>query len=155
MGFDAIIVNPFVGFKDGLDLLLNSSRNKNKGVIFLVYMSHIGAKDGYGLEIFKNGKKNKLYYEFAQRALNWKADGMIIGGNNNKIITEILKSTKHKIDIFSPGIGYQGGNEIDAIKSGVDYLIIGRTIINSKNPSSILERISLNSWNAYIKQNLS
>lgn len=155
MGFDAIIVNPFVGFKDGLDLLLNSSRNKNKGVIFLVYMSHIGAKDGYGLEIFKNGKKNKLYYEFAKRALSWKADGMVIGGNNNKIITEISKFTKHKIDIFSPGIGYQGGNEIDAIKSGVDYLIIGRTIINSKNPSSILERISLNSWNAYIKQNLS
>jgi len=154
MGFDALIVNPFVGFKDGLDLLLNTSRKKNKGVIFLVYMSHIGAKDGYGLEIFKNGKKNKLYYEFAKRALSWKADGMVIGGNNNKIITEISKFTKHKIDIFSPGIGYQGANEIDAIKAGVDYLIIGRTIINSKNPSSIVQRISLNSWNEYLKQNL-
>ena len=39
-----------------------------------------------------------------------------------------------KLSLFSPGIGTQGGSPSKAKKLGSDYLIVGRTILNSKNP---------------------
>ena len=50
-GFDALIANPFVGYKEGMEELLAKSREMRKGVIMLVYMSHAGARDGYGLKV--------------------------------------------------------------------------------------------------------
>ena len=131
-GFDAIIVNPFVGYSEGLEPLLIKSKSKNKGVLFLVYMSHKGAKDGYGLEIIKRGKKTKLYLEFVARARRWHADGIIVGATRPSLIKEISNHTNSSIDIYTPGIGTQGGDASKSIKSGANYLIVGRSIINSK-----------------------
>ncbi len=44
-GFDAVIANPFVGYRGGMEDLLNKSREIGKGVILLVYMSHAGARE--------------------------------------------------------------------------------------------------------------
>jgi len=38
------------------------------------------------------------------------------------------------LDIYSPGIGKQGGNAKKAIANGRDFIIVGRTILDSKNP---------------------
>ncbi|MEM2849433.1 MAG: orotidine 5'-phosphate decarboxylase / HUMPS family protein, partial [Candidatus Bathyarchaeia archaeon] len=38
VGFDAITVNPFVGFKDGLDLVLEEAKKRGRGILPLVYM---------------------------------------------------------------------------------------------------------------------
>ena len=146
MGFDAVIVNPFVGYSEGLEPLLTKSKSKNKGVLFLVYMSHKGAKDGYGLDIFKQGKKKKLYLEFVERAKRWRADGIIVGATRPTLIKEISNLTNSLIDIYTPGIGTQGGDVSKSIKSGADYLIVGRSIINSKNPKLVTSRIRANSW---------
>ncbi len=43
-GFDALIANPFVGYKEGMEDLLEKSREMRKGVIMLVYMSHAGCE---------------------------------------------------------------------------------------------------------------
>ncbi len=145
-GFDAIIVNPFVGYSEGLEPLLIKSKSKNKGVLFLVYMSHKGAKDGYGLEIIKRGKKTKLYLEFVARARRWHADGIIVGATRPSLIKEISNHTNSSIDIYTPGIGTQGGDASKSIKSGANYLIVGRSIINSKNPKLATSRIRINSW---------
>ena len=146
MGFDAVIVNPFVGYSEGLEPLLTKSKSKNKGVLFLVYMSHKGAKDGYGLDIFKQGKKKKLYLELVERAKRWRADGIIVGATRPTLIKEISNLTKSSIDIYTPGIGTQGGDVSKSIKSGANYLIVGRSIINSKNPKLVTSRIRANSW---------
>jgi orotidine-5'-phosphate decarboxylase len=53
-GFDAVIVNPFVGFKGALDRVNDRSHRIGKGMISLGYMSHPDADGGYGLEL-RNG----------------------------------------------------------------------------------------------------
>src|SRR5713101_3808494 len=40
LGFDAIIVNPFAGWKGGLEPTFRLAREQGRGIIVLVYMSH-------------------------------------------------------------------------------------------------------------------
>ena len=67
-------------------------------------------------------------------ALDSHADGIIVGATYPKIISYCKKSIHGKLSIFSPGVGTQGGSASKAKKLGSDYLIIGRTILNSKHP---------------------
>ena len=133
MGFDAVIVNPIMG-KKSLKNLVELSHKKNKGVISLCHMSAPEAKLSYELEIKINSKKQQLYQLFLDWALTSHVDGIIVGATYPKIISYCKKSTRGKLSLFSPGIGTQGGSASKAKKLGSDYLIVGRTILNSKNP---------------------
>ena len=133
MGFDAVIVNPIMG-KKSLKNLVGSSHKKNKGVISLCHMSAPEAKPSYELKIKTSSKKNQLYQLFLDWALDSHVDGIIVGATCPKIISYCKKSTRGKLSLFSPGIGIQGGSASKAKKLGSDYLIVGRTILNSKNP---------------------
>ncbi len=146
IGFDAIIVNPIVGYEEGLKPLIENAHKNNKGIIFLVYMSHKGAKDGYGLTVNEKGDKIKMHELFIKRALQWKSDGVVIGATKPKIITDSAKKLKGQIPIFCPGIGVQGGSHIKAVKAGADFLIIGRTILNADKPVQITEKIRHDVW---------
>jgi orotidine-5'-phosphate decarboxylase len=64
-GFDAVIVNPFAGFKGGLDIVYKA-HPVGKGVISLAYMSHPGADERYGLEK-KNGTIFELMLDHANK----------------------------------------------------------------------------------------
>ena len=133
MGFDAVIVNPIMG-KKSLKNLVELSHKKNKGVISLCHMSAPEAKLSYELEIKINSKKQQLYQLFLDWALTSHVDGIIVGATYPKIISYCKKSVRGKLSLFSPGIGIQGGSASKAKKLGSDYLIVGRTILNSKNP---------------------
>ena len=133
MGFDAVIVNPIMG-KKSLKNLVELSHKKNKGVISLCHMSAPEPKLSYELEIKNNSKKQQLYQLFLDWALTSHVDGIIVGATFPKIISYCKKSARGKLSLFSPGIGTQGGSASKAKKLGSDYLIVGRTILNSKNP---------------------
>ena len=133
MGFDAVIANPIMG-KKSLKNLVELSHKKNKGVISLCHMSAPEAKLSYELEIKINSKKQQLYQLFLDWALTSHVDGIIVGATYPKIISYCKKSVRGKLSLFSPGIGTQGGSASKAKKLGSDYLIVGRTILNSKNP---------------------
>ena len=133
MGFDAVIVNPIMG-KKSLKNLVEISHKKNKGVISLCHMSAPEAKLSYELEIKTSSKKKQLYQLFLDWALTSKVDGIIVGATYPKIISYCKKSAHDKLQLFSPGVGTQGGSALEAKKLGSDYLIVGRTILNSKNP---------------------
>ena len=133
MGFDAVIVNPIMG-KKSLKNLVELSHKKNKGVISLCHMSAPEAKISYELEIKNNSKKQQLYQLFLDWALASHVDGIIVGATYPKIISYCKKSSRGKLSLFSPGVGTQGGSASKAKKLGSDYLIVGRTILNSKNP---------------------
>ena len=133
MGFDAVIVNPIMG-KKSLKNLVELSHKKNKGVISLCHMSAPEAKLSYELEIKNNSKKQQLYQLFLDWALTSHVDGIIVGATYPKIISYCKKSVRGKLSLFSPGVGTQGGSASKAKKLGSDYLIVGRTILNSKNP---------------------
>ena len=137
-GFSAVIANPFVGYTNALDVVFEKARRIGKGVILLAYMSHKGAEEGYGLEL-RNGKT--VHELLLQRAKSWKADGVIIGTTKPEKISAAKTFLGSRIKIFSPGSGPQGGDPNKSLKAGADYLIFGRSIVESKNPQDAVKRI--------------
>ena len=144
MGFDAVIVNPIMG-KKSLKNLVELSHKKNKGIISLCHMSAPEAKLSYELEIKNHSKRQQLYQLFLDWALDSHVDGIIVGATYPKIISYCKKFTSGKLSLFSPGIGIQGGSVSKAKKLGSDYLIVGRTILNSKNPVQTTKNLVANS----------
>jgi orotidine-5'-phosphate decarboxylase len=143
-GFDAIIANPFVGWDEGLKPIFEVAEKMHRGVILLVYMSHKGAKEGYGQLVYNEGKDEKVaqYISFARKALKWGADGVVVGATVPEKIKEIHEILGDKIPIFSPGVGVQGGKAISALNAGSSYLIVGRSITLAENPKNTAKALN-------------
>ncbi|RMW36313.1 MAG: orotidine-5'-phosphate decarboxylase [Candidatus Nitrosomarinus sp.] len=139
LGFDAVIANPIMGL-DSLKNLVKSSHKEQNGVITLCHMSAPEAKLSYDMEI-KMGKKQQLYQLFLNWALTAKVDGIVVGATFPKIIQYCSKQAGKNLSIFSPGVGTQGGNASEVMSSGTDYLIVGRTILNAKNPIEVAKEL--------------
>lgn len=138
-GFDSVIVNPIMGL-ESLKNLVKSAHKNNKGVITLCHMSAPEAKLSYDLKI-KTAKKQQLYQLFLDWALTSKVDGIVVGATFPKIIKYCSKRAGKKLNIFSPGVGTQGGDAKEVISAGADYLIVGRTILNSQDPISTADAL--------------
>jgi len=134
-GFDAIIVNPIMG-PENLEHLISSAHKHDNGIISLVHMSHPGAKLGYGLSVkhSESKKLSTLHELFLEWSLSLKTDGIVVGATVPEIIRICHKKIKGKCEIYSPGVGTQGGDPKKALTSGTNYLIVGRTIFNAKDP---------------------
>lgn len=132
-GFDAVIVNPIMG-PENLQSLIESAHKDGRGIITLVHMSHPGAKLGYGLTVLQNKKTLKINELFLEWSCSMKADGIVVGATVPQIIKSCYKKAKGRCEIYSPGVGTQGGDPVNAIRSGTNYLIVGRTILNAKDP---------------------
>ena len=145
MGFDSVIVNPIIGQKQ-LASLVQFTHKIGMGIISLVYMSHESVNEGYGLNTIqwrsKESKVVPLFEIFLKYAKTTKVDGIVVGATHLRTLKHI--SSISSIPIYSPGIGTQGGNAKTAKRSGSDYLIIGRSVLNSKNKRRTLSD-SLNS----------
>lgn len=144
MGFDSIIVNPFIG-KNNLKTTVDFAHSLDCGVISLVYMSHSGAKEGFGVSVvdasnYKSEEPTAFYKVFYQNSKDSGVDGIVIGGNRLDILKE-FSSKNLKIPIYSPGLITQGGDVKSALECGADYLIIGRAITCSPDPLLELQNI--------------
>ena len=144
LGFDAVIANPIMGLDSLKNLVKSAHKNKN-GVITLCHMSAPEARLSYDMEV-KMGKKQELYKLFLNWALTAKVDGIVVGATFPKIIQYCSKKTGKKLDIFSPGVGTQGGSATKVISAGTNYLIVGRTILNAKNPVKVAKELQLQSF---------
>lgn len=146
LDFDAVIVNPIMGPKS-LKKIIQNSHKKGKGVIALCHMSSPEARISYEMDVTrKNGsKKTPLYQIFLNWAIKNNSDGIVVGAT----YPNIIKFCKHKVGsnlaIYSPGVGMQGGDPFKAKKLGSDFLIVGRTILNSKNPIQTAKNLVINS----------
>ena len=87
----------------------------------------------------------QLYQLFLNWALESKADGIVAGATFPQIISYCKKQAGKKLDIYSPGVGTQGGKVNEVLESGTDYLIVGRTILNSKDPVKVAKEMQLQS----------
>ncbi|MHA1771841.1 MAG: orotidine 5'-phosphate decarboxylase [Candidatus Thorarchaeota archaeon] len=148
-GFDAVIANPFVGWDGGLEPVFKTARDRKKGVILLCYMSHPAASEGYGLMVATDEKKKKhdaLYRIFAKNALQWEADGVIVGATALDKIREVRQILGDEVPIISPGVGAQGGSAADAIDAGASYIIVARSIINAPDPRAKAQEIAAQTW---------
>lgn len=141
VGFDAVIANPFVGWKGGLEVVFEEANARDKGVILLVYMSHPGAPEGYGRMVIDEQGKRLFYTVFAERAREWGASGVVVGATHLPIVEEVYDILGDAVPIFSPGIGAQGGDPSLAQKAGAKYLIVGRTIFEALNPRETIKQM--------------
>ena len=143
-GFDALIANPFIGWEEGLKPIFDVAQRLQRGVILLTYMSHKGAVEGYGQTIIdpETHAKTKQYLAFAKKALQWNADGAVVGATVPEKIREIHSVLGENVPIYSPGVGAQGGGAETAMKAGARYLIVGREITQSPNPAAQAEKLS-------------
>jgi orotidine-5'-phosphate decarboxylase len=142
-GFDALIANPFVGWEEGLKPIFDVARKLQRGTLLLAYMSHKGAREGYGQTICdeETGVQTAQYMAFAKKALEWNADGVVVGATHPEKIREIHDILEENVPIYSPGIGIQGGTAEVAFKAGARYLIVGRSITLAQNPSETANRL--------------
>jgi len=126
-----------------LKKIVTAAHKQDKGVIALCHMSAPEAKLSYDIDVklSKNSKPKPLYQLFLKWAISSKADGIIAGATFPKIINDCKKIAGKKLDIYSPGIGKQGGNAKKAIANGSDFLIVGRTILDSKNPVRTVKQL--------------
>lgn len=142
VGFDSVIINPIIGGKE-LTSLVRLAHKFGMGVIALAYMSHENVTEGYGLDVvLRKSNKNKilpLFELFLQYAKKSNVDGIVVGATHLRILKRI--STVSNIPIYTPGVGTQGGKPKSAISSGSSYLIIGRSILHSKNKRKTLSRL--------------
>ena len=144
LGFDAVIANPIMGL-DSLKNLVKLSHKKEKGVITLCHMSAPEARLSYDMEI-KLEKKQQLYQLFLDWAIKSKVDGIVVGATFPKIISYCKKQAGKKLSLYSPGVGTQGGNAKEVISAGTNYLIVGRSILNAKNPVDVAKDFQLRSF---------
>ena len=137
-GFDALTACPFTGWEGGLEPVFSLARRMGRGVILLAYMSHPGASRWYGglfLDPFTLSLR-RAFEAFAAQALNWGADGVVVGATRPWAVELVARVLKGRSLIFSPGVGVQGGVVEEALRAGADYLIVGRSIVESPSPRS-------------------
>jgi len=148
-GFDAVIANPFIGWDEGVEPVFAAARG-GKGVILLVYMSHKGAAEGYGQRVIdpKTGRDCSQYMVFAEKALAWNADGVVVGATHPEKIAEVSRVLGRKVPIYAPGVGAQGGDAQAALSAGASYLIVGRSIIGAVSPAKAAREL----WEAVGKR---
>ena len=145
LGFDALIVNPIMG-NQSLKNLIQDSHKQGKGVISLCHMSAPEARISYELNVVKkNSKTIPLYQIFLDWAQKNKSDGIIVGATYPDIIKFCKKKAGKKMQIYSPGVGTQGGNASEVKHLGADFLIVGRTILNAKNPIKTAKKLATDS----------
>ena len=143
-GFDAVIASPVAGWDDGLDKVFEAAKSRRKGVLLLTYMSNPGAEAFYSLSAKeRNGDEKPVYEILTERALEWKAHGLIVGATQPHIVSRIRKLIGPELPIYSPGVGAQGGNPKSAIDAGATYLIVGRAICSSTNPKAVAQGLRI------------
>ena len=123
-------------------------RNKTKilGVTILTSLNTSQTKKYYN-----NKNINQLVKKFARNAKNNNLDGIVCSALELKAVRKIVGN---KMLIVVPGIRLEKKqlNKKDdqkriltpkeAIKLGADYLVIGRPIVESKNPLKVLKEIN-------------
>ncbi len=143
-GFGAVTANPFVGWDEGLEPVFDLARQMNRGVILLVYMSHKAAWEGYGQQTMSSHthEVTSQYMQFAHKAMQWSADGVVVGATYPEKIQEVFSVLGQRVPIYSPGIGAQGGVISRAIENGAKYLIVGRSITMAENPNHAAKAVN-------------
>lgn len=96
------------------------------------------------MNVIVNGEKNlcqtmPLYKIFLHYSNISRVDGLVVGANQAQIIRAV--STISLIPIYSPGVGIQGGDVNKAIKNGSKYIIVGRSVLESSDPVTIISKM--------------
>ncbi len=121
-GAKGVISHAFTG-RDSLQACADSARKYGADLFVVTEMSHPGA------ELFMA----PLAHDLAKLAVDVNATGVIAPATRPERIRLIRSVIGDKV-IISPGVGAQGGSARGALAAGADYLIVGRSVIDAKDP---------------------
>jgi orotidine-5'-phosphate decarboxylase len=124
-GADAVIVQGFTG-QDSLKICVDLAKEREKDIFVVTEMSHPGALNFM----------QAIGEDIAKMAADEKAFGIVAPATRPERVKEIRKIIGDEVTIISPGVGAQGGSASDVIKAGADWVIVGRSIYQSKDPKS-------------------
>ena len=79
--------------------------------------------------------------EFCSLALEIGATGVVAPATRPDDIVKVRKLVGN-LEIISPGVGVQGGNSQETLNAGADFIIVGRGIYLSDNPSEAAKKYS-------------
>lgn len=123
-GASGIIVHGIVG-RD----VLREVRKESKEMYVVAEMSHPGSLD------FMSEQSERI----AMMAREEAADGIVAPATRPERIRVLKRLSGLKV--LSPGVGTQGGSFKEAITSGADYIIIGRSIFLSADPKQKIKEL--------------
>lgn len=112
LGFDAVTVNPYMGY-DSVEPFL---RWNDRGVFLLALTSNSGSNDFQRLRV--SGRP--LYERVVRSAVKWNSKkniGLVVGATYPNELRRI-RNLAPEMPILIPGIGKQGGNLKPAIRYG-------------------------------------
>ena len=104
LGFDAVTVNPYMGF----DSVEPFCINPEKGVFILVLTSNKGSSDFQQIE---SANGIPFFLEVARKINDWNGNdniGMVLGATHPEELESALKEAP-KLSVLIPGVGKQGG----------------------------------------------
>jgi len=123
-GADYVIGHAFTGSEP-------YSQIDPKKLILVVEMSHPGA-----IQFIQ-----PLTEQFCSMAKTMGVWGVIAPATRPERVSQIREWVGPDIKILSPGVGAQGGTASEVLKAGADFIIVGRTIYNSEDPSEAASKI--------------
>jgi orotidine-5'-phosphate decarboxylase len=130
-GASGIIAHAFTG-SDSLRACIGSAERFGADVFVVTEMSHPGAEEFMA----------PLAEKMARLAVQSGATGVVAPATRPERI-KLIRSIIGNKTIISPGVGAQGGSAREALASGADYLIVGRSVTDSKDPAAVAEGILL------------
>jgi orotidine-5'-phosphate decarboxylase len=126
-GFEAVTVNPYLGF-DSVEPFL---RNEERGVFLLALTSNPGSKDFQRLKV---GSK-PLYERVVEKAKKWNTKnnlGLVVGATHPRELKSLRKLAP-QMPFLIPGVGSQGGDLKSAVKFGCVEPGYGAVINSSRS----------------------
>ena len=135
LGFDAITVNPYMGF-DAIEPFL---KDTSCGVFVLALTSNPGSRDFQRLKI----GSSPLYKKVISAAKKWNSGGnvgLVVGATHPKELREVRKLAP-EMPFLIPGIGAQGGDLNAAVRFGCDseglsaLINVGRSVLYASGGS--------------------
>jgi orotidine-5'-phosphate decarboxylase len=121
-GADAIICQGFTG-RDSVEACVAAAKKFDREVFVVTEMSHPGALDFL----------QPCVLQLVDLACAANVSGIIAPATRPEQLALIRKRAGN-LKILSPGVGTQGGDAAAAIKAGADFVIVGRSIYNAKDP---------------------
>ena len=128
LGFDAVTVNPYMGY-DSVSPFLDY---KDRGVIILCRTSNPGAADFQLQTVVSDGRQMPLFELAARTALKWDQHGnigLVVGATDASAITSVRRICP-AMPLLVPGVGPQAGELEASVRAGVDASG-GNVMINS------------------------
>ena len=99
-------------------------------------MSHKGASEGYGQTVLDHRRQQTpQYFLLPKKRSGGVRMAWWLEQRGPQKIAEVKRILGDKVDIYSPGVGAQGGAAETAMKAGANYLIVGREIMSSADLS--------------------